>query len=229
MPELGCPAGLTPTPPPPLGSLPELARPASAALLLPLLTGVSGFQGIQGGPRQSWVALTPRRHPLSQGILTARNRSPRERRQWSPIKTHRPQHSQALWEPSGALEDRATLPFSEAWAVGHLSLSLAPFGHPGGEDTHKHQPPRPHAPHLHGHHPVTPSPLSTNSQGETVGASEGPAGTSNAGPDWAKEGVVQAGVCPQELRNVQVGDNLLYPPPAQVHCLRVKPRGSDFH
>ena len=86
MPELGCPAGLTPTPPPPLGSLPELARPASAALLLPLLTGVSGFQGIQGGPRQSWVALTPRRHPLSQGILTARNRSPRDRRQREPHK-----------------------------------------------------------------------------------------------------------------------------------------------
>lgn len=62
-----------------------------------------------------------------------------------------------------------------------------------------------------------------------MGASEGPGGTSSAGPDWAKEGVVQAGVCPQELRNAQVGDNLLHPPPAQVHCLRVKPRGSDLH
>ena len=59
MPELGHPTGLTPRPPPPPGSLPELARTASALCSYLLLPGVSSFQGIQGGAHESWVALTP--------------------------------------------------------------------------------------------------------------------------------------------------------------------------
>lgn len=166
--QLGCPAGLTPRPPPPPpGSLPQLARPASAALPLPLLTGVSGFWSIWGGPTRAGWLRTPRSHPLNH---------PLDCKEWKPVsvqaaggslvKTHSPPHCQALCEPSRVPEDQVTQPFSGDSGVGHLSLSPAPFGHPGGEETHDHGPPRPRAPHLHSHHPVTPSPLSTSSQGD---------------------------------------------------------------